>query len=189
MPDSGKPDGAHVPQLLTSDLDVLTTIRNRRSIRRYTGDPISESQLETILDAGFCAPSASNRRPWHFVVIRSAARLQEIAAAHPYAKMMPAAGCCIVVCGDRGLQPAPGLLVEDCSAAIQNMLLAAHGLGLGAVWCGIYVGEDGRHDQFAQLLSLPEGVLAVGMIAVGHPAETKTGTDRFDAARIHQERW
>jgi hypothetical protein len=117
--DIDKPSVAHGTQSLTTEMDVLSAIRNRRSIRRYTGDPINASQLDTLLEAGFCAPSASNRRPWHFVVIREATRLQEIAAAHPYAKMMPSAGCCIVVCGDRALQPAPGLLVEDCSAAIR----------------------------------------------------------------------
>lgn len=170
-------------------MDVLTAIRTRRSIRKYTEEKIDEQTLATILDAGFCAPSASNKRPWHFLVIRDKARLQVIAEAHPYAKMMTSADCCIVVCGDEAVQSSTGLLVEDCSAAIQNMLLAAHGLGIGAVWCGLYGGRADRHLEFAQLLGLPAGIITVGMIAFGYPAETKPATDRFDASRVHHESW
>ena len=102
---------------------------------------------------------------------------------------MPAAGCCIVVCGDRSVQPAVGLLVEDCSAAIQNMLLAAHGLDLGAVWCGLYIGDDGWHGVLAELLSIPSEMLPVGMIAIGHAAEQKEAIPRFSAERVHHEVW
>ncbi len=177
----------------TSTMDVITAIRTRRSIRRYTGARIDDQALHTVLDAGFCAPSASNKRPWHFLVIREQARLQQIAQAHPYAAMVPAAGCCIVVCGDSALQEHIGLLVADCSAAIQNMLLAANGLGLGAVWCGLYIGGDEErlqlHRRFAELLGLAAGIVPVGMIAVGHPAESKPDLERFDAARVHYETW
>lgn len=187
---SQAPEGiAQQADLPTSRVDVLTAIRTRRSIRRYTGEVIDDESLHTILDAGFCAPSASNRRPWHFLVIKDAAKLQAIADLHPYAKMMPAAGCCIVVCGDEAVQPAVGLLVEDCSAAIQNMLLAAHGLGLGAVWCGLYIAAEGLHTRFADSLNLPAGVVPVGMIAVGHPAESKQAQSRFVADRVHNEVW
>jgi len=186
QPPEGAAQAAH---LLASQVDVLTAIRSRRSIRRYTGEVIDDASLHAILDAGFCAPSASNRRPWHFLVIKDAAKLQAIAELHPYAKMMPAAGCCIVVCGDEAIQPAIGLLVEDCSAAIQNMLLAAHGLNLGAVWCGLYIAAEGLHTRFADFLNLPAGVVPVGMIAVGHPAESKQAQPRFDADRVHNEVW
>jgi nitroreductase len=175
--------------LKASTMDVLTAIRTRRSIRRYTGDQIDDQTLETVLDAGFCAPSAHNRRPWHFLVIRDKAILQVISENHPYARMMPAAGCCIVVCGDQTAQESMGFLIEDCSAAIQNMLLAAHGLGLGAVWCGLYGGGSDLPARFAVLLQLPPGFLAVGMIALGYPAETKPAADRFDGARVHYEKW
>jgi len=170
-------------------MDVLTAIRTRRSIRRYTEDEVDDQTLHTILDAGFCAPSASNKRPWHFLVIRDKAALQAISDANPYAKMVSSAACCIVVCGDEAIQASIGLLVEDCSAAIQNMLLAAHGLGLGAVWCGLYTGSGGRHGDFARMLEMPQGIVPVGMIAVGYPAETKPATDRFDTSRVHCEKW
>jgi nitroreductase len=177
------------PDVRTSTMDVLTAIRTRRSIRRYTADKIDDQALHTILDAGFCAPSASNKRPWHFLVIRDKATLELIAGAHPYAKMMTAADCCIVVCGDEAIQASVGLLVEDCSAAIQNMLLAAHGLGIGAVWCGLYGGRGDRHLEFAELLEIPAGMLTIGMIAFGYPDETKSATDRFESSRVHYERW
>jgi nitroreductase len=170
-------------------MDVITAIRTRRSIRKYTGEPVDEQTLSTILDAGFCAPSASNKRPWHFLVIRDKAKLQMIGEVHPYAKMTPSADLCIVVCGDEAVQSSTGLLVEDCSAAIQNMLLAAHGLGVGAVWCGLYGGRSDRHLEFARLLGLPPGIVTVGMIPFGYPAETKPATDRFDASKVHYERW
>lgn len=189
MDEQGAPAGTGKVALMESEMDVLTAIRGRRSIRRFTGAPVSEAALDTVLDAGFCAPSASNRRPWHYLVIRRPETLEAIAAAHPYAKMMPAAGCCVVVCGDRSIQPAVGLLVEDCSAVIENILLAAHGIGLGAVWCGIYLGEGQRELQFHNLLGLPAEILPVGMIALGHPAETKVGTDRWNASRVHYEAW
>ena len=88
------------PGIKSSGMDVLTAIRTRRSIRRYTTEQIDDDTIETILEAGFCAPSASNKRPWHFMVIRDKATLGAIADAHPYAKMMPGARCCIVAIGD-----------------------------------------------------------------------------------------
>ena len=174
---------------VSTDMDVLTAIRTRRSIRRYTTQQIDDRTLEVILEAGFCAPSASNKRPWHFLVIRDRDTLQAISEAHPYAKMMPSASFCVIVVGDEQLQAAVGLLVEDCSAAIQNMLLAAHGLGIGAVWCGIYGGRGDRHLEFARLMQLPPSMLPVGMIAFGYPAETKVATERFEQDRVHYEKW
>lgn len=119
-------------------MDVIQAIMTRRSIRKFTGEMINEEQLNTLLRAGCNAPSAHNYQPWHFVVVKNQEILSRIADKHPYAKMLPQAGCCIVVCGDDEKQQHKGFLVEDCSAAIQNILLAAHGIGLGAVWCGLY---------------------------------------------------
>jgi nitroreductase len=169
-------------------MDVLEAIFTRRSVRKFTGVPASADNVNTILRAGSYAPSAHNHQPWHFVVIRASATLEAIAAGHPYAKMMPQAGCCIVVCGDKERQGTVGFLVEDCSAAIQNMLLAAHGLGLGAVWCGLYpVPELTR--LIGGLLHLPESVIPIGMIAVGHKLEERTTDERFDPGRVHLETW
>ena len=135
-------------------MDVLEAIFTRKSIRKYTGESITEEQLKIILRAGFAAPSAHNRQPWHFVVIRDRQTLEKIASSHPYAKMLPQAGCGIVVCGDSNKEEGSVFLAEDCSAAIQNMLLAAHGIGLGAVWCGLYPATE-RAEEVSGLLGLP----------------------------------
>lgn len=169
-------------------MDLFDTIFTRRSIRKYTGEPVSEEQLALILRAGSYAPSAHNKQPWEFVVIRASATLEAIAAGHPYAKMLPKAGCCVVVCGDKQRDGMTGFLVEDCAAAIQNMLLAAHGLGLGAVWCGLYP-VPRLTRMISGVLGLPAHILPVGMIAVGHKLEDRQAAERFDPTRVHHEHW
>lgn len=169
-------------------MELLEAIFTRRSIRKFTGEPVSDEQLHTILRAGSYSPSAHNHQPWHFIVIRRQPLLESIAAGHPYAKMMPQAGCCVVVCGDRERQPTLGFLIEDCSAAIQNMLLAAHGTGLGAVWCGLHpIPKLVR--LMRGLLNLPPNIVPVGMIALGHKVEDRQTGERFDPARVHYETW
>jgi nitroreductase len=169
-------------------MDIIEAIMTRRSIRKYTGEPISETDLETILRAGCQAPSAMNHQPWHFVVIREKATLECIAQMHPYAKMLPAAGCGIVVCGDKARQGMTGFLIEDCSAAIENMLLAGHGLGLGAVWCGLYPNTR-LAKPAASLLKIPAEIVLVGLVVVGHKAEDKRFDDRYHPERVHFEQW
>lgn len=169
-------------------MDVLDAIFTRRSIRKYTGEQVSEENLKTILKAGFSAPSAHNYRPQHFVVVRDKTSLEGITSFHPYAKMLPNAGCGIIVCGDTEKQNATGFLVEDCSASIQNMLLAAHGLGLGAVWCGLY-----PHDQLtkpmAELLKLPKAIIPIGLVVLGHKDQEREAPDRYEEEKVHFEEW
>ncbi len=169
-------------------MTLIDLIKSRRSIRRFTGEVIDEDQLKLVLEAGFQAPSAHNYHPQHFVVIRDSEKLEEIAGEHKYAKMLPKAGCGIVVCGDRDIQSRDGLIVADCSAAIQNMLLAAHSIDLGAVWIGIHPIE-GFERIINEVVQLPENILPVGMIAIGYPSEEKEMIDRFDESRVHLESW
>jgi nitroreductase len=169
-------------------MDVLQAIFTRRSIRNFTGAPISEENMETLLKAGFSAPSAHNLQPSHFVVVKNPATLNYIAEMHPYAKMLPQAGCCIIVCGDDEAQKTKGLQVEDCSAAIQNILLAAHGIGLGAVWCGLYPSPE-LTKLIATAVKLPDSIEPIGMVVVGHKVEAKEATDRFNKARVHYDQW
>lgn len=169
-------------------MDILQAIFTRRSIRKFTGVPIEEQQLETLLKAGFSAPSAHNTQPWHFVVVKDKEALENVAANHPYAKMLPSAGCCIIVCGDKETQKTEGFLVEDCSAAIQNILLAAHGIGLGAVWCGLYPIPT-LTKIISETLSLPDNVIPIGMIVVGNKQEDKAPAERYDKAKIHYNKW
>lgn len=169
-------------------MDVLEAISTRRSIREFTGEPLKQEELETVLKAGFSAPSAHNMQPWHFIVINTAERLEQISSIHPYAKNLPQAGCAIIVCGDTEKQHREGFLIEDCSAAIQNMLLAAHGIGLGAVWNGIYPLPE-IMQLFRDTIKLPKTIIPVGMIVIGHKSHDIEPADRYDSKKIHYNQW
>lgn len=169
-------------------MDALTCIFTRRSIRIFTSEPITEEQLLTILRAGFSAPTAMNTRPWQFVVIRKPETLQAITEVHPYSRMLPRAGCGILVCGDMSRNENLGYLTEDCSAAIQNMLLAAHALGLGAVWLGIHPRGE-RVQAMRGIVGLPDGVWPIGLVAVGVPDETRDAPDRYEVDKVHFDKW
>lgn len=170
-------------------MDVLEAIKTRRSIRRYSEAPVTDQEVHTLLEAGFCAPSARNIRPWHFIVVRAAHKRGQVIKAHPYAKMLEQPQTVLfIICGDLSKQPSPEYCAEDCSAAVQNMLLAAHGMGLGAVWLGTYPNED-RVEAVRRIFGIPAQVLPVAMMAVGHPGEVRDIPARFDAACVHQENW
>lgn len=169
-------------------MDIIEAIFTRRSIRKFEEGPISQEQLYTIIKAGCQAPSAHNRQPWHFIVVKDKNKFEKISNFHSYAKMLPSADVCIVVCGDKERQSMNGFLIEDCSAAIQNMLLATHGIGLGAVWCGLYPVTN-LTRQMKKLLSIPSTIIPVGMIVLGQIGEQRPVEDRFDEKKIHNEKW
>lgn len=169
-------------------MNILEAINSRRSVRKFTGEAINEQDIKTILQAGFQAPSAHNLEPREFVVVRDIKIIEEIAQFHKYAKMLPQAGCGIIICGDNTKQDVPGFIISDCSASIQNMLLAAHGLGLGAVWCGIYPREH-LIKGMVDVLNLPEHIIPVGMVVVGVKTETPSPVDRYNEEKIHYNRW
>ncbi len=169
-------------------MDIIEGIMTRRSIRHFTGELISDEQLNTILRAGFQAPNAHNLQPWEFIVVRDKDKIKEIKEFHKYAKMVEEAGTLVVVCGDKDKQEILGLLVSDTSAAIQNILLASHGLGLGAVWCGIYDIYD-YVANFSETLNLPDNILPVGMVVVGNKIKDRSTQDRYDETKIHYDNW
>lgn len=169
-------------------MDVIEAILTRRSIRKFTSEPVSELDLATILKAGFHAPSAHNYQPREYIVIKEKEKFEKIACNHTYAKMLPEADLCIIVCGDMNKQPMKGFLIEDCSAAIQNILLAAHGLGLGAVWCGLHPVEELTKD-IKEICNLPEYIEPIGMVVLGHKGEDKKVKDKYDSTKIHYEVW
>jgi nitroreductase len=115
-------------------MDVTKAILSRRSIRKYTEEPVSDTDIEALLTAAMHAPSAVNEQPWHFVVIKSRDILQEVSRLIRTAPMAKYAAAAIAVCGDKNLEKFPGLWVLDCSAAAENILLEAAGRRLGAVW-------------------------------------------------------
>ena len=169
-------------------MDAMQAILTRRSIRRYTDQPVPPDLVTAVLRAGMQAPSAGNQQPWHFVVITDRKTRDAIPGFHPYADMLPEASVAILVCGDLSLERYRGYWVEDCSAATQNVLLAAHALGLGAVWVGLYPQED-RIMAMRKLLGLPTQVVPLALVPLGYPAQAIPPENRFNACRIHRERW
>jgi len=166
----------------------MDAVLARRSIRKYTDEPVSDDAVQALLAAAMAAPSAGNEQPWHFVVVRDAALRRQVPQIHPYSLMVPQAPVAILVCGDETLEKHAGYWVQDCSAATENLLIEAEQLSLGAVWLGIYpVGE--RVEAFRGLFGIPEHVIPFALIAVGHPAEHKDPAERFDPARVHHDRW
>lgn len=167
---------------------AMEAILTRRSIRRYTDEPVSDEARKAILDAIFAGPTACDFRPVEVIVARDKATLDALARSGRYTKMFSHAPLGLVICGDRKKQPVASLLINDCSAAIENALLAAHAIGLGAVWCGV-VEDSAMQKSLSELLSLPANIAAMGLIAIGHPDEVRVAPDRYDAARVHEERW
>jgi nitroreductase len=169
-------------------MDTLEAISTRRSIRKYLDKPVPEDLVQKILAAAMQAPSARNQQPWHFVVIDDRRILAEIPGFMPNAAMAGTAPLAILVCGDLSLEKSEGYWVVDCAAATQNMLLAAHALGLGAVWCGVYPREP-RMDGLRRLLALPEKVMAHSLVVLGYPAEQVPPVNRYQADRVRRNRW
>lgn len=164
----------------------LESIFARRSIRAYTGEPVSREAITQILEAGMAAPSSNNRKPWHFVVVRDRETLAKLAEAHPHGKMLSSAAAAIAVCGDTTV--APDFWVQDCAAATENMLIAVAALGLGAVWLGGHPRED-RVAAIRAALGIPEHAGVLCLISIGHPGEKKEARTQYDPKRIHDEKW
>jgi nitroreductase len=169
-------------------MEAIEALLTRRSVRSYRDRPVSEDLIETLLRAAMAAPSAGNERPWHFIVIRDRAVLDAIPSVHPYAQMAAEAPLAIVVCGDASLEKYKGFWVQDCAAATENLLLAAHASGLGAVWCGVHPSEE-RVKGVRELVSTPKGVVPLAIVVIGVPDEGRAPSDRFDASRVHRDRW
>ena len=166
--------------------ELIKTIFARRSIRKYTEEPVRQQDIQTLLEAAMAAPSASNRKPWQFVVVTKRAILDALGEAHPHGKMLFDAPLAICVCGD--LTEMERFWVQDCSAATENILLAVTALGLGAVWLGVYPRDD-RIDAVRRILALPEHITPLNLIAIGHAAEEKEARTQFDETRVHRESW
>ena len=169
-------------------MDTLELFLDRRSIRRFTDQKIDSEDIKTILKAAMYAPSAVNRQPWHFVVVEHREMLNRIMEIHPHAGMLGTASHGIIICGDENLQHGDGYWVVDCGAATQNLLLAAHALGLGSCWVGLHPRED-RKASIAELLGLPGHVKPFALAALGYPAETKTRPERFHSEKVKLNHW
>jgi nitroreductase len=169
-------------------MDAMEAILGRRSIRAYADKPVSDEAIETLLRAAMSAPSANNKQPWHFIVIDDRETLDAIPTFHPYSKMIKKAPVAILVCGDTELASSIGYMHLDCSAATENLLIAAHAIGLGAVWLGIYP-REGRIEGMRKLMNLPDHIHPLALISIGYPAEKKQPANRYNEARIRRNRW
>jgi nitroreductase len=167
---------------MDSSLDIIFA---RRSIRKYTGEAVTEAQIKSLLEAGMAAPSASNRKPWHFVVVTDKNALQALADRHPYGKMIATAALGIAVCGDSRVSD---WWVQDCTAATENILIAVSGLGLGGVWLGC-AGRPEREQAVRDTLGIPQEIGVLSLLSIGHPAEEKEARTQFDAGRVHENGW
>ncbi|MFN2272915.1 MAG: nitroreductase family protein [Anaerolineae bacterium] len=165
--------------------DLIKTIFSRRSIRKYIDEPVSEVDVKTLLEAAMAAPSASNNKPWHFVVVTERETLDALAEAHPYGKMLAQATLCIAVCGDPAISD---YWEQDCSAATENLLVAIAALNLGAVWLGVHPRDD-RKGFTRRILGIPETIVPLNLVSIGHPAEEKDPRTQYDEARVHRGGW
>ncbi len=166
----------------------MDAIFNRRSIRRYTDQPVDREEIEKIIKAGMAAPSATNQQPWHFFVLTDREKLLDITAVHPHSNMLKEAAAAIVVCFDPLLENIKGYLPQDCAAATQNMILMIDELGLGGVWLGVHPNKQ-REEEVRKILGCPGDIVPFSIISLGHPAETKPPNDRYHSDRVHWESW
>lgn len=169
-------------------MECIDAIMTRKSVRAFTEDPLPDGALETLLRAAMAAPSAGNAQDWRFVVVTDRETLDALAAATPYAGPLRKAPVGIVICAEITAEKFEGRWPQDCSAAMSNLLLAAHVSGLGAVWLGVHP-EAEREEAVARLIGTPEGVRPHSMVAVGVPERVPAPVDRYNEEFVHHERW
>lgn len=168
---------------------AIQNIMTRVSVRKYDGKPVSEAEVEALLRAGMAAPTAMNRQPWDFVVVDDRAELDSLAAALRRAPIANGCPLVVVVCGNiEKAGEGNEFWVQDASAATENILLAAHAMGLGAVWCGGYPLAD-RCEAVGKVLGLPSYVKPLSIICVGHPAEAPAVKDKWKPENVHRNRF
>jgi nitroreductase len=170
--------------------EKLGWIFGRRSIRLYAPGSVSEQDVTLLLQAAMAAPSAMTKDPWRFVIVRQPQTLTQLATILPGGKMLSTAALSIVVCGDldAAFERQLSFLLQDCSAAIENLLLAAHGLGLGACWVGVHPTPHSVREV-SKLLGLPASIIPIAAIALGRPGEQPEPRTRFNAGYVHFEKW
>jgi nitroreductase len=170
--------------------DAMTVIRSRKSVRSFTGEAVSQEELDEILRAAMSAPSAVGKSPWAFVVVTDRATLDLLREGLPYAKMLDKAGAAIVVCGlpEKAYLQKVEYAVIDGTCASENILLAVEALGLGAVWTAAYPYED-RAAHVRKVLGIPGNVIPLNVIPIGHPTGADKPKDHFRAENIHREKW
>ncbi len=169
-------------------MDIFEAIFTRRSIRKFTDQNIDDSDVKKMLEAAMVAPSAGNSKPWRFIVVRDPQGLEAVAKFNPYAGMALKSALCIVVCADLSVEKHPGFWQQDCSAAIQNMLLAGRALGIGTVWTGVYPIEE-RNLAYKNYFGIPENIEVLGIVVCGYTDQAFEKRDNYNPDHIFSEKW
>lgn len=171
--------------------EAIDNIMTRVSVREFTGEKISAEQIDTLLRAAMAAPSAINRQPWAFIVVTDETIIAQLGEALPYSRCSNHPACAIIPCGDlsKAIEGEMGAFwINDVSAATENLLLAAHAMGLGAVWTGLHP-DMKRATMVQQLLGLPEHIIPLCVVPVGIPAEHPAIKDKYIPENIHYNKW
>ena len=170
-------------------MELYEAIRSRRSIRRYRPNAVPEQVILKIIEAASWAPSSNNSQPWEFIIVRDRNTLEKLSRTHVYAGLLKSAPLCIVACSDP--KRSPNHWVEDCSVAVENMLLAARAEGLGTCWIAVYRPNDiERENSVREVLSIPRTVRVIALVGLGYPAETPQPPVRRKVEEIiHFERY
>jgi len=169
-------------------MDLFTAILNRRSIRKYSDKAMPDGALDKLLKSAMYAPSAMNNQAWQFVVINQRKKFDEILKVISHAEMLKSAQAAVLICGDLDLEKNIDYVQQNCSAATQNLMLCAHGLGLGSCWIGVYPVKEiisGLQDLF----KLPEHIVPISLVSLGYPAENPIAEDRFKTEKVHFNQW
>lgn len=169
---------------------AIDNIMSRVSIRKYTEETVSKDDIHTILKAAMAAPTANNRRPYHFIVIEDQSVKDLLSQVNPNSTMIQKSSLAIAVCGDTTVEPTFDFIHHDCAAAIQNILLASHALNLGAVWVGIKQDIDTHWiKHVTKVLDLPDHIKPIGIVPIGHPNQKREAKERYDENLIHYNKW
>lgn len=175
---------------LSATQAAIENIMSRTSIRQFTNQPIAKDTLDLIVKAGMAAPSAVNAQPWAFVIVTEREVLDSLNTVSTYYNLKTATAA-VIVCGDlsKAMEgDGQAYWIQDCSAASENILLAAHAYGIGAVWCGVYPITD-RVESVKKVLDLPENIIPLNVITMGYPAENPQPKDKFKSENIHYQKW
>ena len=177
-------------QQTTTMQTPIDNILTRVSVRQFTGEPISQQQIDTLLQCAMAAPSAINKQPWAFIVITDTVLLQRIGNEMPNSRCQNNPACAFVPCGDltKAIPDLPEFWINDVSAATENLLLAAHAMGLGAVWTGVHPSAE-RVAQLQGILGLPEHIVPLCIVPVGYPPETPAVKHKYTTSNIHYNGW
>lgn len=169
-------------------MDIFEALLNRRSIRKYSNKILPNGTMDKLLRSAMYAPSAMNNQAWQFVVVDRRKKLDEIIKVISHAEMLKSAQAAVLICGDFNLEKNIDYIQQNCSAATQNLMLCAHGLGLGSCWIGVYPVKE-IISELQNLFNLPEYVVPISLVSLGYPAEYPVAEERYKTEKVHFNKW